>query len=187
MSNKNGFTTCVSAQATGASTGCETALTNGPTNCVSAHAPGASTGCETALTNGRTTCVSAHATGARTGCETSPRKPGEAGDPAGTVVRGERWWRTRRRVALLAWAVLVVVIWNVVFDRVVTRSGLDYLTQQALHQAGKGPAVTIPDVMRPGIAHGVRLASLAAGGVAVIGALLFWAAARHHRRLVQPR
>ena len=123
--------------------------------------------------------MSTEGTVGRTACDPAS---GEAGEPAGRAARGDAWWRSRRRAALLAWAVLLVVIWNVVFDRVVIQAGRDYLTQQALHQRGKGPAVTIPGVMRPGIARAFWLASLAAGGAGAGGAILFWLAALQRRR-----
>ena len=110
-----------------------------------------------------------------------------AADSGRAPVCGRRGWQVRRRAALLAWAVLLVVLWNVVFDWVVIQSGRDYLTQQALHQHGAGPAVTIPGVMRPGIVRGFWLATLVAGGVAASGALLFWAAAWQQRWQEQRR
>jgi len=106
----------------------------------------------------------------------APDGAGEVSAPA----RGGRWWRSRR-AAGLAWAALVVVLWNGVFDGVVIQSGRDYLTQQALHQQGRGPMVTIPGVMRPGIVRGFWLATLVAGGVAAVGAAAFWFAARRRR------
>lgn len=104
------------------------------------------------------------------------------GASAGTPGYGARWWQVRRRTVLIGLAALVVVIWNVVFDWVVLESGREYLAQQALHQQGLGPAVTIPGVMRPGIARGFWLATLAAAGVTAAGALLFWAASWQQRR-----
>jgi hypothetical protein len=94
----------------------------------------------------------------------------------------ERRWRKRRRAALLAWAVLGIVIWNVVFDAVVIQAGREYLTRQALHQQGRGPAVTIPQVMRPAVARGAFVATLAGGGAAAFGAIAVWMVARHRRR-----
>ena len=132
--------------------------------------------------NGFTTCVSTQSTGGRTGCATASGETGTAADSAEAPMCGRRWWQVRRRAALLAWAVLLVVLWNVVFDRIVIQSGRDYLTQQALHQQGAGSAVTIPGVMRPGIVRGFWLATLVAGGVAASGALLFWVAAWQQRR-----
>jgi len=97
------------------------------------------------------------------------------------LAAGEQRWRTRRRAALLLWAAFAVVVWNVVFDAVVVQAGRDYLTRQALHQQGKGPPVTIPSVMRPGVVRGVRLASLCGGAVAGCGLLGVWVAGRRQR------
>ena len=94
---------------------------------------------------------------------------------------GEQRWRTRRRAALLLWSAFAVVVWNVVFDAVVNEAGRDYLTRQALHQQGQGPALTIPDVMRPAVVRGVRLASLYGGGIAGCGVAGMWLAARRRR------
>jgi ABC-type Fe3+ transport system permease subunit len=116
----------------------------------------------------------------------SDSRPGEAGEAAAGAGAGQaadaQRFRRRRRVAVIVWAALVVVVWNVVFDAVVIQSGRDYLTRQALHQQGKGPAVTIPEVMRPAILRGVGLASLAGGAVALLGVLGFWGAGRVRRR-----
>jgi hypothetical protein len=133
--------------------------------------------------NGLATCVSTHATDGRTGCEAASDEAGCAGEPE-TPARGDAWWQRRRRAAVLAWSVLLVVLWNVVFDGAVIQSGRDYLTQQALHQQGRGPAVTIPGVMRPGIARGFWLATLVTGGAGALGAVLFWAAGRQRRRQI---
>jgi ABC-type Fe3+ transport system permease subunit len=94
----------------------------------------------------------------------------------------ERRWRVRFRAALVAWAAFAVVVWNVVFDAVVIQSGRDYLTLQALHQKGEGPAVTIPQIMYPGVAHGAQVATLAGGAVAACGACAVWLVARRRRR-----
>jgi hypothetical protein len=82
---------------------------------------------------------------------------------------------------------MVVIVWNVVFDWIVIQSGRDYLTQQALHQQGRGAAVTIPGVMRPGIVRGFWTASLVAGGLAAVGAAAFWIAARQRSRRTASR
>jgi len=120
------------------------------------------------------------------GSDADAAAAGGASGP-GAPAHDDAWWRRRRRFATIAWIALVVVLWNVVFDWVVIQSGRDYLTQQALHQQGKGPAVTIPGVMRPGIARGAWLASAAAGGVAAVGVVLFWLAAWHQRRDTERR
>ena len=83
-----------------------------------------------------------------------------------------------RRAALLAWAACAVVVWNVVFDAIVIQAGREYLTLQALHQQGKGPAVSIRGVMDPGVARAVRAATVSGGAVGAVGLLVGWLAAR---------
>jgi len=93
--------------------------------------------------------------------------------------RGGRAGRGLRRAALLAWAVCAVVVWNVVFDAIVTRTGREYLTLQALHQQGKGPAVTIRGVMDPGVSRAARTATASGGAVGAAGIVVAWLASRH--------
>ena len=90
----------------------------------------------------------------------------------------DREGRGLRRAALLAWAACGVVVWNVVFDAGVIRAGRDYLTRQALHQQGKGPAVTIRGVMNPGVRRAARSATASGGAVGAAGILVAWLAAR---------
>ena len=92
--------------------------------------------------------------------------------------RGGTAGRSLRRAALLAWTACAVVVWNVVFDAIVIRSGREYLTLQALHQQGKGPAVTIRSVMDPGVARAARTATASGALVGAAGCLAAWLAAR---------
>ncbi len=94
------------------------------------------------------------------------------------AVRSGWPWRRVRRAAFLAWAACAAVVWNVVFDAAVIQAGRDYLTRQALHQQGRGPAVTIREVMDPGVARAARRATLSGGAVGAAGILAAWAAAR---------
>jgi glucosamine 6-phosphate synthetase-like amidotransferase/phosphosugar isomerase protein len=87
-----------------------------------------------------------------------------------------------RRAAYLAWAVCAVVVWNVVFDAIVTQSGRDYLTLQALRQQGRGPAVTIRDVMESGVARASRVATASGGAVGAAGILVVWLTSRGRAR-----
>ena len=86
--------------------------------------------------------------------------------------------RGLRRAALLAWVACGVVVWNVVFEAGVIRAGREYLTLQALHQQGKGPAVTIRGVMDPGVSRAARTATASGGAVGAAGILVTWLAAR---------
>jgi len=96
--------------------------------------------------------------------------------------RGGRRGLPGRRAALLAWAACAAVVWNVVFDAIVIQAGREYLTLQALHQQGSGPAVTIRGVMDPGVERAARTATLSGGAVGAAGLLTTWLAARRRPR-----
>jgi hypothetical protein len=49
----------------------------------------------------------------------------------------------QERIAVGVWIVLAVVVWNGVYDFVLTRGIKDYLLRNALHQAGRGPEVSM--------------------------------------------
>ena len=83
-----------------------------------------------------------------------------------------------RRAAFLAWIACAVVIWNVVFDGIVVEAGREYLTLQALGRQGRGPSVTIGDVMHPAVARAARTATIAGGAIGAAGILAAWAASR---------
>ena len=47
------------------------------------------------------------------------------------------------RIAVGLWIVLAVVVWNGVYDLLLTRGIKDYLLRNALHEAGRGPQVSM--------------------------------------------
>ena len=51
--------------------------------------------------------------------------------------------RRAQRVAVWSWVVLSVVAWNGVYDLILTRGIKDYLLRNALHDAGRGPEVSM--------------------------------------------
>jgi hypothetical protein len=65
-----------------------------------------------------------------------------------------------RRWAIGIWIVVAVVVWNALYDLRITLGVRDYLLQQALHDAGRGPAVTISDAMHATVKDAVLVASL---------------------------
>ena len=92
---------------------------------------------------------------------------------------------TRRRsivVAVVLWLVFAAVVWNVIFDRVIVLAGRRYSYDAALLYATSGQYLHIDDVMRPAIAHGVRLASAVAGAIAAGAMLLIRVAAACDRQ-----
>ena len=47
------------------------------------------------------------------------------------------------RIALGLWTVLTLLVWNGVYDLLLTRGIKDYVLRNALHEAGRGPAVSM--------------------------------------------
>jgi hypothetical protein len=47
------------------------------------------------------------------------------------------------RIAVGLWLTLALVVWNGVYDLLLTRGIKDYLLRNALHQAGRGPEVSM--------------------------------------------
>ena len=66
----------------------------------------------------------------------------------------------RRRLAIALWVVMAVVVWNGLYDLRITLGVRDYLMKQALHDAGRGPAVTISTAMDDTVRDAVKVASL---------------------------
>lgn len=84
-------------------------------------------------------------------------------------------------VAVVLWLVFAALVWNVIFDRVIVLAGRRYSHDAAALYRGSGQYLHIDDVMRPAIAHGVRLASAVAGAIAVVSLLLIRLAAARDR------
>lgn len=76
----------------------------------------------------------------------------------------------RRSVVTAAalWLVFAFLVWNVIFDRIIVLAGRRY-SYDATLALRAGHYIRIDDVMRPAIAHGVRVASIAAGLVLLVG------------------
>ena len=73
------------------------------------------------------------------------------------------------RVASALWLVLAFLVWNVVFDRILVLAGRRYSYAAGMAARHSSAYLRIDDWMRPAIAHGVRVASVAGLAVAVIG------------------
>jgi hypothetical protein len=84
----------------------------------------------------------------------------------------------RRRVAVALWIAWAVVVWNVVFDRVLVEAGREYVGTALAAAAGAGPYARIDDVMRPAVHRAVALASAAAGVIVAVGLMAFRRAGR---------
>jgi hypothetical protein len=73
-----------------------------------------------------------------------------------------------RRLAIALWLAMAVVVWNGLYDLRITLGVRDYLMKQALHDAGRGPEVTISSAMHETVRDAVRVATL--WGVIILGA-----------------
>ena len=51
------------------------------------------------------------------------------------------------RIAVAVWIVVSIVVWNGVYDLLLTRGIKDYLLRNALHQAGRGPEVSMTAIL----------------------------------------
>ena len=47
------------------------------------------------------------------------------------------------RIAVGTWLILALVVWNGIYDLLLTRGIKDYVLRNALHQAGRGPTVSM--------------------------------------------
>jgi hypothetical protein len=84
----------------------------------------------------------------------------------------------RKTLAVGLWIVWAVVVWNVVFDRVLVEAGREYVRTAMAAAAGHGPYARIDDAMRPAVPRAVALASAAAGVIAAVGLVVFRRAGR---------
>jgi hypothetical protein len=84
----------------------------------------------------------------------------------------------RRKVAAALWIVWAVVVWNVVFDRVLVEAGRAYVRAAMAAAAGTGPYARIDDAMRPAVPRALVLASAAAGVILAVGLVAFRRAGR---------
>jgi hypothetical protein len=84
----------------------------------------------------------------------------------------------RRRLAAALWLVWAVVVWNVVFDRVLIEAGRDYVRTAMAAATGPGPYARIDDRMRPALTRALVDASGAAGVIVLVGLVGIRMAAR---------
>jgi hypothetical protein len=82
------------------------------------------------------------------------------------------------RLAVLLWTTWAVVVWNVVFDRVIVLAGRRYVYAAANAAQSSGSYLLIKDWMGPAIVRGIWTATTVAGGLLVLGLTLIVVAAR---------
>ena len=55
----------------------------------------------------------------------------------------------RERILVAVWLALGIALWNGVYDMTLGEGIKEYLFRSALHDAGRGPQVSIPTVLDP--------------------------------------
>src|SRR5207244_360118 len=106
----------------------------------------------------------------------SATRPCLRGDPISLPLRHNQTMRSAR-VATVLWIVWALVVWNVVFDRVVVLAGRRYVYAAAL-AAHTGLYLHIDRWMRLAVVRGIWLATGSAGVILVIGFALIAFAVR---------
>ena len=88
------------------------------------------------------------------------------------------------RLARALWALWAIVVWNVIFDRVIVVAGRSYVTA-AYRAAAADPAsrpLNMDDWMQPAVTRGLWLATAAAAAILVVGFASVSLAARRGQR-----
>ena len=91
------------------------------------------------------------------------------------------------RIARALWTCWALVVWNVVFDRVIVVAGREYVGAAAAAARGSGPYARMDDWMRPAVARGLWTATAAAAAILLVGFMLIgFASVRIDPRASQP-
>ena len=85
------------------------------------------------------------------------------------VLRRLRCLRSSPGVALVLWIALALVVWNVVFDRVLVVAGRQYVDAATRAARGSGPYVRVDDWMRPAQRRALWMANVAGGTILAAG------------------
>lgn len=75
----------------------------------------------------------------------------------------------RERLAAGLWIVVTVVVWNLIYDLILTRAVQEFMFRAALHEAGRGPLTTMAEVLDPSVYHAIWVSTLFASLVALAG------------------
>ncbi|OFW11546.1 MAG: hypothetical protein A3H96_22850 [Acidobacteria bacterium RIFCSPLOWO2_02_FULL_67_36] len=73
------------------------------------------------------------------------------------------------RLAVILWLVIGLLVWNGVYDLILGKGLKEYLFRAALHEAGRGPAITIESVMDAWRLYAVWVATLWASIIVLAG------------------
>jgi hypothetical protein len=96
-------------------------------------------------------------------------------------------WRQPRqaaRIARVLWIVWAIVVWNVVFDRVIVVAARAFIVAASAQAAAypAGPFANMDDWMRPAVVRGFWIATAACAGIVIAGLTAVNYAARRDER-----
>ncbi len=96
--------------------------------------------------------------------------------------RVDAWRQPRQaaRIARVLWIVWAIVVWNVVFDRVIVVAGRAFIVAASAQAAAfpAGPFAVMDDWMRPAVVRGFWIATATCVGLVIAGLTLVNYAAR---------
>ena len=75
----------------------------------------------------------------------------------------------RERLAVGIWIVVPLVVWNLVYDLLLTRGVKEFMLRAVLHEAGRGPAITMAQVLDRYVYDAIWISTLFASIVALAG------------------
>jgi hypothetical protein len=75
----------------------------------------------------------------------------------------------RQRIAVGLWLIVALVVWNGVYDLLMTRSAKEYLLRRMMHEAGRGPDVQLAPMMNLAVGNAVWVSTLWAGVILLAG------------------
>lgn len=88
-----------------------------------------------------------------------------------------------QRVAVALWLIVGLVVWNGIYDLLVGQGIKEYLFREALHQAGRGPQVSIASVLDPFVFYATWASTVWAGTITLAGLLTIELLSRERENL----
>jgi hypothetical protein len=73
------------------------------------------------------------------------------------------------RTAIWIWIGIAVVVWNGLYDLLLNRAAKDYLFRAALHDAGRGPFVSLSEMMHVAVRDAALISTLWAAVILLAG------------------
>jgi hypothetical protein len=73
------------------------------------------------------------------------------------------------RLAVWLWLIVAVVVWNGLYDILLTRAAKEHLLRWALHEAGRGPQIPLAHQMAVSVRDAIWVATLWSAAILLAG------------------